>query len=65
MELAVSLVFAAAVLFGADRLLLWLERRGHITWRRTRHTRPGLAEEPETGLETLLAAASGRAGGRE
>ncbi|GLW13132.1 hypothetical protein Misp01_82600 [Microtetraspora sp. NBRC 13810] len=53
MEIVVALGFAAAVLFGADRLLLWLERRGHVNWRRT--ARPDLTAEPSARLDALLA----------
>ncbi|MBO3752053.1 hypothetical protein J5X84_38805 [Streptosporangiaceae bacterium NEAU-GS5] len=35
MEILVALGFAAAVVLLADRLLLALERRGHVNWRRT------------------------------
>jgi hypothetical protein len=52
MELVVALVFSAAVLFGADRLLLWLESRGHINWRRK--GRKALSEEPTAELDSML-----------
>ncbi|MFG2077493.1 hypothetical protein SAMN05421874_13720 [Nonomuraea maritima] len=52
MEIVVALVFSAAVLFGADRLLLWLESRGHINWRRTER-RP-LADAPTVELDRML-----------
>ncbi|MGW4800772.1 hypothetical protein [Nonomuraea sp. MG754425] len=51
MEIVVALVFSAAVLFGADRLLLWLESRGHVNWRR-KGRRP-LSDEPTAGLDML------------
>jgi hypothetical protein len=40
------------VLFGADRLLLWLESRGHINWRRK--GRKALSEEPTAELDSML-----------
>ncbi|MEV4168899.1 MULTISPECIES: hypothetical protein [unclassified Nonomuraea] len=52
MEIVVALVFSAAVLFGADRLLLWLESRGHVNWRRKGRKR--LSEEPTAGLDSML-----------
>ncbi|MFF0860126.1 hypothetical protein ACFYUV_00105 [Nonomuraea sp. NPDC003560] len=58
MEIVVALVFSAAVLFGADRLLLWLESRGHVNWRR-KGRRP-LAEEPTAELDSMLSDRSPR-----
>ncbi|GAA3583547.1 hypothetical protein GCM10022419_076650 [Nonomuraea rosea] len=52
MEIVIALAFSAAVLFGADRLLLWLESRGHVNWRRK--GRKQLSEEPATGLDSML-----------
>ncbi|MEU6719218.1 hypothetical protein ABZ897_47800 [Nonomuraea sp. NPDC046802] len=52
MDIVVALIFCAVVLFGADRLLLWLESRGHVNWRRRRR-RP-LSEEPRAGLDSML-----------
>ncbi|MEU7001650.1 hypothetical protein [Nonomuraea sp. NPDC046570] len=52
MEIAIALIFSGAMLFGADRLLLWLESRGHINWRRK--GRKKLQEEPTTGLDGML-----------
>ncbi|WP_169789191.1 hypothetical protein [Nonomuraea candida] len=52
MDIVVALVFSAAVLFGADRLLLWLESRGHVNWRRKGRRR--LSEEPTTELDSML-----------
>jgi hypothetical protein len=58
MEIVVALVFSAAVLFCADRLLLWLESRGHVNWRRK--GRKQLSEEPTTELDNMLSDRSGR-----
>ncbi|GAA1696014.1 hypothetical protein AB0C27_14530 [Nonomuraea sp. NPDC048882] len=52
MEIVVALVFSAVVLFAADRLLLWLERRGHVNWRRKGRRR--LSEEPTARLDSML-----------
>ncbi|MFI7130361.1 hypothetical protein ACIBQ1_32045 [Nonomuraea sp. NPDC050153] len=52
MEIVVALVFSAAVLIGADRLLLWLESRGHVHWRRK--GRRQLSEEPTAALDSML-----------
>ena len=52
MEIVIALAFSAAVLFGADRLLLWLESRGHVNWRRK--GRRQLSEEPTTELDSML-----------
>jgi len=52
MQMVIALAFSGAVLFGADRLLLWLESRGHIHWRRK--GRRKLAEEPRSELESIL-----------
>ncbi|MEU5862979.1 MULTISPECIES: hypothetical protein [unclassified Nonomuraea] len=58
MEIVVALVFSAAVLFGADRLLLWLERRGHVNWRRK--GRKALSEEPTAEFDSMLSDRSHR-----
>jgi hypothetical protein len=52
MDIVVALVFSAAVLFGADRLMLWLESRGHVNWRRKGRRR--LSGEPTAGLDAML-----------
>lgn len=52
MEIVIALVFAGAVLFGADRILLWMERKGHVNWRRK--GRKKLSQEPTAGLDTML-----------
>jgi hypothetical protein len=52
MEIVIALAFAAVVLFGADRVLLWLEGRGHIHWRRK--GRKDLSAEPTTELDSML-----------
>ncbi|WP_214320656.1 hypothetical protein [Nonomuraea sediminis] len=58
MELVIALLFSAAVLFGADRLLLWLEKRGHVNWRRK--GRRDLSEESPSGLDTMFTDTSQR-----
>jgi hypothetical protein len=52
MDIVVALVFSAAVLLGADRLLLWLESRGHVNWRRKGRRR--LSEQPRAALDSML-----------
>lgn len=52
MEIVIALVFAGAVLFGADRILLWMEKRGHVNWRRK--GRKKLSQEPSAGLDAML-----------
>lgn len=52
MEIVIALVFAGAVLFGADRILLWMEKRGHVNWRRK--GRRKLSQEPAAGLDAML-----------
>ncbi|MFI6540902.1 hypothetical protein ACIBHY_51195 [Nonomuraea sp. NPDC050547] len=58
MEIVIALVFAGAVLFGADRLLLWLESRGHVNWRRK--GRRDLSKEPRTELDDIFSDTSFR-----
>ncbi|MEU0521641.1 hypothetical protein [Streptosporangium sp. NPDC006007] len=53
MEIVVAFLFVVVVLFGLDRLMLWLERRGHVRWRRTK--RRDLSAEPTAELDSLLA----------
>jgi hypothetical protein len=52
MDIVISLVFSVAVLFSADRLMLWLESRGHVRWRRKGRKR--LSEEPTGRLDSML-----------
>lgn len=52
MEIVVALLFVVLVLFGLDRMMLWLERRGHVNWRRT--GRRNLSAEPTAELDSLL-----------
>ncbi|MET7466068.1 hypothetical protein [Nonomuraea sp. NPDC005501] len=52
MELLIALASAAAVIAGADRLMLWLEGRGHVRWRRS--GRPDLSREPLAEFDALL-----------
>ncbi|GHE47604.1 hypothetical protein GCM10017673_56770 [Streptosporangium violaceochromogenes] len=56
MEIVVALLFVAVVLFGLDRLMLWLESRGHVNWRRTK--RRDLSAEPTAELDSLLTGSS-------
>ncbi|TDC99361.1 hypothetical protein E1292_32120 [Nonomuraea deserti] len=56
MEIVVALALMAAVLFGADRLLLRLESRGRVNWRRTNRRR--LSEAPTAELDSMLSAGS-------
>ncbi|WP_197094135.1 hypothetical protein [Nonomuraea sp. SBT364] len=58
MEIVIALGSAAAVLFGADRLMLWLERHGHVHWRRTSRWDP--AQQPTARLDSLLSEQSPR-----
>ncbi|WP_326824514.1 hypothetical protein OHA77_31740 [Streptosporangium sp. NBC_01639] len=52
MEIVITFLLVALMLFSFDRLMLWLESRGHVSWRRTR--RRTLSAEPTAGLDTLL-----------
>ncbi|WP_433242140.1 hypothetical protein ACQPYK_37510 [Streptosporangium sp. CA-135522] len=52
MEIVVAFLFVVVVLFGLDRMMLWLERRGHVNWRRTGRRR--LSAEPAAELDSLL-----------
>ncbi|WP_440101827.1 hypothetical protein [Streptosporangium sp. H16] len=52
MEIVVAFLFIGLVLFSADRLLLLLESRGHVNWRRT--GRRDLSAEPTARLDSLL-----------
>ncbi|NUR87902.1 MAG: hypothetical protein HOY71_27780 [Nonomuraea sp.] len=52
MEIVIALLFSGAVLFGADRLLLWLEKRGHLNWRRK--GRRDLSQEPTSELDNMF-----------
>ncbi|MFF5208325.1 hypothetical protein [Streptosporangium sp. NPDC000396] len=56
MEIVIALLFVAVVLFGVDRLMLGLESRGHLNWRRTR--RRDLSAEPTAKLDSLLVSSS-------
>ncbi|MCW2878288.1 MAG: hypothetical protein JWQ95_2388 [Sphaerisporangium sp.] len=44
--------YAIAVVVGADRLMLWLESRGHVNWRRT--GRKVLSASPSARLDSLF-----------
>ncbi|WP_449060865.1 hypothetical protein [Planomonospora algeriensis] len=52
MQTVIGIVFVGAVLFGVDRLMLFLESRGHVNWRRK--GRLDLSAEPVAELESLL-----------
>ncbi|MCG5219760.1 hypothetical protein [Streptosporangium sp. KLBMP 9127] len=52
MEIVAAVASAAVVLFGADRLLLWLESQGHVNWRR--RGRPDPSVQPDARLDSLL-----------
>ncbi|GAA0847192.1 hypothetical protein GCM10009525_67370 [Streptosporangium amethystogenes subsp. fukuiense] len=52
MEIVVAFLFIAFVVFAVDRLLLFMESRGHVNWRRTR--RRDLSAEPAAELDSLL-----------
>ncbi|MEU7833287.1 hypothetical protein [Nonomuraea sp. NPDC049129] len=58
MEIVIALAFAAVVLVGADRLLLWMESRGHIHWRGK--GRKDLSAELTTELDSMLSEQSRR-----
>ncbi|MEU8272205.1 hypothetical protein AB0B89_34270 [Sphaerisporangium sp. NPDC049002] len=44
--------YAIAVVVAADRLMLWLESRGHVNWRRT--GRKALSASPDARLDHLF-----------
>ena len=44
--------YAIAVVAAADRLMLWLERRGHVRWRRSGRT--SLSASPRARLDSLF-----------
>ncbi|MET8160717.1 hypothetical protein ABZT47_30530 [Sphaerisporangium sp. NPDC005289] len=52
MGLVFALGYAALVMAAADQIMLWLERRGHVNWRRT--GRKALSTVPRVRLDTLL-----------
>lgn len=52
MDIVIVLAFVAGVLVAADQVLLLLERRGHVRWRRTGWERP--SAEPGVRLEKLF-----------
>ncbi|GII64930.1 hypothetical protein Skr01_50150 [Sphaerisporangium krabiense] len=59
MGLVFAFGYAIAVVVAADRLMLWLERRGHVNWRR--RGRKSLAASPSVRLDSLF---EDRPGGR-
>jgi hypothetical protein len=52
MQTLIGILFVGVVLFGVDRLMLFLESRGHVNWRRK--GRLDLSAEPVAELESLL-----------
>jgi hypothetical protein len=44
--------YAILVVVAADRLMLWLESRGHVNWRRT--GRKVLSTSPSARLDSLF-----------
>ncbi|MEU1737008.1 hypothetical protein [Streptosporangium sp. NPDC020145] len=52
METVIAFLFVVVVLACLDRLMLWLEDRGHVRWRRT--GRRDLSAEPTAELDSLL-----------
>ncbi|RCG24976.1 hypothetical protein DQ384_31965 [Sphaerisporangium album] len=52
MGLFFALGYAVAVVVAADRLMLWLERRGHVNWRR--RGRKSLSASPSVRLDSLF-----------
>ncbi|MBG0812817.1 hypothetical protein [Planomonospora sp. ID82291] len=52
MQTVIGILFVGVVLFGVDRLMLFLESRGHVNWRRK--GRLDLSAEPVAELESLL-----------
>jgi hypothetical protein len=52
MALVWALVYAVVVVAAADRVMLLLESRGHVNWRRT--GRKALPSGPAVGLDGLL-----------
>ncbi len=57
MEIVIAFLFVLVVLFALDRLMLWLERRGHVNWRRTKSR--DLSAEPTAELDSLLSSSPG------
>ncbi|MBG0830398.1 hypothetical protein HS041_21790 [Planomonospora sp. ID67723] len=62
MEIVIAFLFIVVVVLGADRLMLFLESRGHVNWRRK--GRPDLSEGPVAELESLLVPAGREPAGR-
>ncbi|MFC4531930.1 hypothetical protein [Sphaerisporangium dianthi] len=58
MGLVFAFGYAGLVVAAADQIMLCLERRGHLNWRRT--GRKTLSTVPRVRLDTLLEDASSR-----
>ncbi|MFC4061011.1 hypothetical protein ACFOWE_22135 [Planomonospora corallina] len=52
MQIVIGILFVGVVLLSVDRLMLFLESRGHVNWRRK--GRLDLSSEPVAELESLL-----------
>ncbi|WP_214110080.1 hypothetical protein [Acrocarpospora catenulata] len=52
MDILVVIAFVVGVLVAADQVLLFLERRGQVRWRRTGWERP--STDPGVRLEKLF-----------
>ncbi|GAA3441189.1 hypothetical protein [Planomonospora venezuelensis] len=61
-EIVIACLFVVAVLLGADRLMLFLESRGHVNWRRK--GRLDLSAEPVAELESLFVPSGREPAGR-
>ncbi|GGK65046.1 hypothetical protein Ppa06_18170 [Planomonospora parontospora subsp. parontospora] len=63
MQTVIGILFVGVVLFGVDRLMLFLESRGHVNWRRK--GRLDLSAGPVAELESLLVPDRGDGDGGE
>ncbi|GIH90317.1 hypothetical protein ACFFMN_07420 [Planobispora siamensis] len=62
MDTAIALLFIGAVLFGADRVMVFLESRGHVYWRHRKRRDPDA--EPVAELESMLTSPEREPAGR-
>ncbi|WP_283138275.1 hypothetical protein [Rhizohabitans arisaemae] len=62
MQIIITLLLAVVALLGLDRFMLWLERRGHVSWRRTE--REDITAAPRVDLDSLLSGRGGPGGGQ-